>query len=155
MATFSPLPTYLIGTLCLTLGVNGLFRPEAEYPRFGLPLEPPPALTTTTTTRSGTSNRSTSLSGPPSPTATSTGTVSPLIYLKSIREITYGLALLALQYQGEERAITTLAAVISLAGLGDGFVVWAFGGERRGTALNHWGTFVGLLGWAAWRGGFV
>ncbi|KAL4981958.1 hypothetical protein BDW68DRAFT_195882 [Aspergillus falconensis] len=139
MATFSPLPAYLIGTLCLALGVNGLFRSEAEYRRFGLSLEhPAPASTTTITT--------------PSSTGTSTGPVSSLIYLKSIREITYGLALVALQYQGEERAITTLAAVISLAGLGDGFVVWAFGAERRGTAFNHWGTFVVLLGWAAWRG---
>ncbi|KAL3440068.1 hypothetical protein BJX65DRAFT_291208 [Aspergillus insuetus] len=148
MSTFSPLPTYCIGTLCLALGVNGLFRPEAEYPRFGLPLEQP-ASTNTTTTAS--SSRSTSTRPSPSPTGNSTGTVSPLIYLKSIREITYGLALVALQYEGEERAITTLAAVISLAGLGDGFVVWNFGGERKGTALNHWGTFVGLLGWAAWR----
>ncbi|KAJ0418186.1 hypothetical protein BJY00DRAFT_288404 [Aspergillus carlsbadensis] len=149
MATLSSVPTYCIGTLCLALGVNGLFRPEAEYPRFGLPLEPPaPAPASTTATASnpgrGTSTR-------PSPTENSVGTVSPLIYLKSIREITYGLALVALQYQGEERAITTLAAVISLAGLGDGFVVWAFGGERKKTALNHWGTFVALLGWAVWR----
>jgi hypothetical protein len=150
MATFSPLPAYCIGTLCLALGVNGLFRPEAEYPRFGLPLEPP-ALTNTTTTASSGRSASAHPSPSPRPTGASTGTVSPLIYLKSIREITYGLALVALQYQGEERAITTLAAMISLAGLGDGFVVWNFGGERKGTALNHWGTFVGLLGWAAWR----
>ncbi|KAL4998255.1 hypothetical protein BDV10DRAFT_167600 [Aspergillus recurvatus] len=140
MATFSPLPTYLIGALCLTLGINSLFRAETEYPRFGLPLEPPASTTTTSNWNPSTSDSD-----------SARGTVSPLIYLKSIREITYGLALVALQYQGEEKAITTLAGVVSLAGLGDGFVVWTFGGERRRTAMNHWGTFVGLLSWAVWR----
>ncbi|KAL4935596.1 hypothetical protein BDV06DRAFT_206705, partial [Aspergillus oleicola] len=140
MSTFSSLPTYLIGALCLALGISGFIRPETEYPRFGLPLEPP-ASTTPSTPTTSTNN-----------IERERGTVSPLIYIKSIREITYGLALIFLQYQGQEKAITTLAGIFSLAGLGDGFVVWIFGGEEKWTAFNHWGTFVGLLGWAVWRG---
>ncbi|KAL4947126.1 hypothetical protein BDW69DRAFT_178994 [Aspergillus filifer] len=142
--TISPLPTYIIGTLCIALGVNGFTSPEKEYPRFGLPLEPPAP--ESASSRTSTLNANT--------TAQLRGTVSPLIYIKCVREITYGLALIALQYQGQEKATTTLAGVISLAGLGDGFVVWIFGGERIGTAINHWGTFIALAGWAFWRSRF-
>ncbi|KAL4877030.1 hypothetical protein BJY04DRAFT_222529 [Aspergillus karnatakaensis] len=101
MAILSPLPAYLIGTLCLALGVNGLFRPEEEYPRFGLPLEPPAPASTGTTITSASPNASRRTRSSLTSTGNGTGTVSPLIYLKSIREITYGLALVALQYPGK------------------------------------------------------
>ncbi|CRG84787.1 hypothetical protein PISL3812_01983 [Talaromyces islandicus] len=97
MSTFSSVPAYLAGALCIGLGVNGMIHPAAEYPRFGLPLEGSPER----------------------------GAVSPLIYLKGVRETTYGLCLVALQYQNQETAITTVAAVVSLAALSDGFVVWS------------------------------
>ncbi|KAL3476972.1 hypothetical protein BJX99DRAFT_133402 [Aspergillus californicus] len=135
MATFAPLPTYLVSAICLTLGLNGLFRPEAEYSRFGLSIKPAPVPSTT--------SKTTPNSQAP--------TIFPFVYVKSIREITYGLALIGLQYQNQEAAITTLAAVMSLAGLGDGLVVWLFGGENKWTAMNHWTAFVGLLGWAVLR----
>ncbi|RDW70675.1 DUF4267 domain-containing protein [Aspergillus mulundensis] len=57
---------------------------------------------------------------------------SPLMYIKAIRESTYGVALIALQYQGHEDALTTVAAVVSLAALADGFLVRAHGGTLRG-----------------------
>lgn len=72
--------------------------------------------------------------------------------LKGIREVTYGLALIGLQYAEQSDAITILAAVLSLAGLGDGFVVWAYGGEKlKKKAFGHWIAFVGFAGWAWWR----
>ncbi|KAL2833782.1 hypothetical protein BDW59DRAFT_156584 [Aspergillus cavernicola] len=123
MTTLSPIPAYTLGTLCLALGINGLFRPAAEYPRFGLPLKGTSiSISTTTVTRAGSEAR-------------------------GIREATYGIALIVLQYQGQEMAITTLAAVISLAGLGDGTVVWNYGGKGlRKQAFNRYSTFVAFLG---------
>ncbi|RAL03350.1 DUF4267 domain-containing protein [Aspergillus ibericus CBS 121593] len=79
MATFSPTPAYILGTLCLALGINAIGRPASEYPWFGLPFESAAVSTHTNTS-------------PPS------GAVSPLMYLKGIRETSYGLALIALQY---------------------------------------------------------
>lgn len=42
-----------------------------------------------------------------------------------------------------------MLVIMSLAGLGDGFLVWQYGLKTK--ALGHWATFVGLLGWAWWR----
>ncbi|PCG98689.1 Protein of unknown function DUF4267 [Penicillium occitanis (nom. inval.)] len=126
------IPTYIAGTACIVLGLNSFLRPAHEYPRFGLPLE-------------------SSLPLDPSPTpgsqAQPKGLVSPLIYIKALRESTYGLALIALQHQGLEKAVTTMLVIMALAGLGDGFLVWKYGGDGLKTkALGHWATFVGLLG---------
>lgn len=127
--TSSLIPAYVFGTLSVGLGINALCRPAAEYPRFGLPLEQP------------------------RPNAPGDDAfVSPLMYLKGIREVSYGLLLIALQYQGQDTAITTLAAVLASAGLADGFVVWLCGGrERRQKAWGHWGAFVALGSWAWYR----
>lgn len=122
------IPTYIAGAACIALGLNSFLRPEHEYPRFGLPLE------------------SSTLPSQPK------GLVSPLIHIKALRESTYGLALIALQYQGLEQAVITMLVIMSLAGLGDGFLVWQYGGDGlKMKALGHWATFVGLLGWAWWR----
>jgi hypothetical protein len=80
---------------------------------------------------------------------------SPLMYLKAVRESTYGLAFIALQHQGHDAALTTVAAVISLAGLADGFVIRAHGGTLKGKAFRHWGFFVVVAGWAWWRASFA
>lgn len=130
-------PTYIAGTACIALGLNSFLRPVHEYPRFGLPLE-----------------SSLPLDPSPTPASQPKGLVSPLIYIKALRESTYGLTLIALQYQGLERAVTTMLVIMSLAGLGDGFLVWKYGGDGlKMKALGHWATFVGLLGWAWWRAG--
>ena len=72
--------------------------------------------------------------------------------LKGIREGTYGLALVAFQYQGNEAAVTAFAAILALAGLGDGFIIWFHGGEKlRYKAFGHWFAFGGLASWAWWR----
>ncbi|KAI0164395.1 hypothetical protein GGR52DRAFT_575744 [Hypoxylon sp. FL1284] len=81
--------------------------------------------------------------------ASDAGSASPLIYLKGIREVTYGVALVALQYLGQEQAVTVMAGVMSLAGLGDGVIVRLCGGpEFRGMAFGHWGAGIGLVAWA-------
>lgn len=137
MATFSPIPSYLLGTLCLALGLNSILRPSNEYPRFGIPFE-------TSTSRKP--------SKPSSTNSASADCISPLIHLKGIRETSYGLALIALQYQGQEVAVTTIAAICAFAGLGDSLVVWKYGNEEyRSKAMGHLLAFLGFGGWAIWR----
>lgn len=118
---------YVLGISMLLLGVHCFLRPRQEYRRFGLPLENA------------------------QPNA-KTQSHSPLIDLKGTREVTYGLALIVLQYQGNVSAVTTFAAILSLAGLADGLVIWFNGGqELRCKAFGHLFAFVVLAGWAAWR----
>ncbi|KAI1765226.1 hypothetical protein GGR53DRAFT_279615 [Hypoxylon sp. FL1150] len=127
-----PIP-YLLGAGSIFLGLHCFLNPRQEYLRFGLPLEPAPRL----------KNRNT----PPD-----VGIVSPLIYLKGIREITYGLTLIILQYNRQMRALTAMLGIISLAGLLDGIVVWKYGGPKlRRKAYGHWFAFVGLAGWSLRR----
>lgn len=119
---------YAIGTGMLLLGLHCVLRPRQEYPRFGLPLENA------------------------QPNAAKSHGYSPLIFLKGSREFTYGLALIVLQYQGNVSAVTTLVAIVALAGLADGLVVWFNGGrELKHKAFGHGFAFVVLAGWAAWR----
>lgn len=139
MADESPLPAYVLGAACITLGLHCLILPTAEYSRFGLPLE---------------SLAKTDISDERHRRLTSTAlrVASPLVYLKGIREITYGLALVVLQYHGNTEGVTIMAAILSLAGLGDGIVVWLYGGsEFRNKAFGHWAAFAGFSAWAAWR----
>ncbi|KKY35522.1 hypothetical protein UCDDA912_g04483 [Diaporthe ampelina] len=127
LSALNPVLAYSLGTGMLLLGLYCFLRPRQEYRRFGLPLEH--AQPDTKTRRH-----------------------SPLIFLKGTRETTYGLALILLQYQGNVNAVTTMAAVISLAGLADGLVVWLNGGqELRHKTFGHWFASVVLGCWAAWR----
>jgi hypothetical protein len=81
-----------------------------------------------------------------------TETPSPLMYFKGLREVSYGLALVALQTQGSDLAVTTFAAILTAVRLGDGLVVWFKGGERsRYKAWGHWITAAGMACWAVWR----
>lgn len=136
MTTFSSAPAYVLGTACLGRGLMALLSPRKEYDHVGLPLESQVAAVSSTT----------------DPNAPGNGSVSPLMYFKGIREISYGLVLVALQRQGSEDALTTFAAVLSLVRLGDGLVVWLYGGDKlRWKALGHWITGVGFIGWVTWR----
>ncbi|KAI0844671.1 hypothetical protein F5Y00DRAFT_266300 [Daldinia vernicosa] len=131
MPSPSPILVYVIGAGSVFLGIHCFLRPEVEYRRFGLPLEP--------------AHRQKHNTGDEE-------YASPVIHLKGIRETTYGLALGALQYHGYDGAVTIMTAVMSLAGLGDGIVVWLYGGdEARGKAFGHWGAFAALAGLFLWR----
>jgi hypothetical protein len=132
MTTFSPYPAYVLGAACFGRGIIAILSPRSEYGHVGLPLEPQVASA--------------------SPTNSSTSTVSPLMYFKGIRELSYGAAMMALQQQDQQDALTTFAAILSLVRIGDGLVVWFNGGkELRYKALGHWITGVGFVGWVAWR----
>ncbi|KAJ6443180.1 DNA polymerase subunit Cdc27 [Purpureocillium lavendulum] len=149
MATFSPIPSYLFGTAFLGLSLSAILAPRREYARFGLPLE---NTTTTATTAATTSDKKLFSHSGGNHDDEDTSFASPLMYLKGIRELTYGLALVALQRQGNEPAVTTLVGVLAFAAIGDGFVIWAHGGPRlRAKAWGHWVPGLGFLAWAFWR----
>ncbi|KAI2636490.1 hypothetical protein GGS26DRAFT_589099 [Hypomontagnella submonticulosa] len=137
MAKFSSLPAYILGTACLGRGLMALVSPREEYGHVGLPLE----------------SQVTTVSAPPSDDSSSIdGSASPLMYFKGIREISYGMTLVALQFQENEDAVTTVAAILSVVRLGDGLVVWLRGGDKlRRKAMGHWITGIGFLGWVTRR----
>lgn len=161
MNAFSPIHSYVLGAASVGLGLHAFFRPRQEYARFGLPLEASPPTTTTTTTtathpgqtakdtiggaQAKNKNNNDRLTG-------EDGSASPLIYLKGVREVTYGVAFIALQLQDNAAGITTMAGVMALAAVGDGFLVMFHGGkDETKKAWGHWGAAVGLGSWAAWR----
>lgn len=127
ISALNPIFAYFLGTGLLLIALNCFLRPRQEYGRFGLPLE----------------------RGQPNAKTTSH---SPLMYLKGSRELTFGLAFIMLQYQGNVDAVTTIAAIASLAGLVDGLVVWFNSGpELKHKTFGHLFAFVLLASWAAWR----
>lgn len=130
MASHSPIPAYILGAACCSRGIMALFAPRTEYGHVGLPLEAPPG----------------------AKDSLSSGHTSPLMYFKGIREVSYGTILLALQSQGQEDALTTVAAVLSLVRFADGSVVWLQGGAGlRHRAWGHWITGIGFAIWTIWR----
>ncbi|KAI1659580.1 hypothetical protein F4813DRAFT_387687 [Daldinia decipiens] len=138
MAAFSPFSSYILGTACFARGLMTIFSPEKEYNNIGLPFD--------------------IQDEGPSPTdqydVSGISFTSPLMYFKGIREISYGLTLVALEWQGNAAAVTTFAAVLSLVRFGDGLVVWLNGGEKlKFKAMGHWITGVSFLGWVIrrWR----
>lgn len=153
MNAFSPINSYVLGAASVGLGLHAFLRPREETTRFGLPLEAP-----STTRKPGPSSKETTGARAIDRPAGEDGSASPLIYIKGIREVSYGVALVALQYQGNVAGITTVAGVLALTGLGDGIVIWSHAG-REGTkatvkntkAWGHWGAALGLGCWAAWR----
>ncbi|KAJ4181314.1 hypothetical protein NW755_011099 [Fusarium falciforme] len=130
MTTFSSIPPYILGGACVGRGLMAIYSPRKEYGHVGLPLE-------SLATR---------------PADHEAGGISPLMYFKGLREISYGLTLMVLQRQGNEDAVTTFAAILSAVRIGDGLVVWIKGGEElRWRAMGHWITGVGFAGWVIWR----
>lgn len=148
MDASSPIHAYVVGLGLHALGLHALLRPRQEYARLGLPL-----------LESAQPQSHKHLQGTTDiPEESPDTAVSPLIYIKGVRDVTYGLALVGLQHQGDAGGVTTVAAAVALAALGDGLVLWlstcrgAGRRRRRRVAVQHW--VVGLLGlgsWAAWR----
>ncbi|KAI5458723.1 hypothetical protein BGZ63DRAFT_51564 [Mariannaea sp. PMI_226] len=140
MTTFSPYPAYILGAACCGRGLMAILQPRSEYGHVGLLLEPKhPAVTDDAPT-------------PSRVDGASNGSVSPLMYFKGIRELSYGATMMALQWQGFENALMTFAAILSLVRFGDGLVVWLYGGkELKWRAMGHWITGAGFVGWVAWR----
>jgi hypothetical protein len=139
------IPAYLLGTAFLGLGLQGLRAPETAYATFGLPAPPPPPkpehpgnITT----------RATILT----PQQAARAAASPFVHAKAARDLTFGILYLVFQYQGDERAVNTLMAAMTLVGGLDGTIVWVFGGEElRDKAWAHWAGSVALGAWAVTR----
>ncbi|CAK7567020.1 MAG: hypothetical protein SEPTF4163_004978 [Sporothrix epigloea] len=127
--SFSPIPSYALGSMFVGIGVLTLVAPTTDYAIFGVPLEPP---------ASGSSSQ--------------TGTVSPMAYAKGVRDIAFGLTYVGLQYYRLDKAVTIFSAVLCFVALADGAIVYAHGGrDHRSKAFNHWGGLVGFAAWVIWR----
>lgn len=134
----SPIPSYVLGSVFIGFGILGIVSPKKDYEVFGLPLESP--------------SPTPSLSDEKTVSAPGDGTISPYVYAKGLRDLTYGLLYCRLQAQGHDAAITTLTGILCLTALGDGLIVWLCGGDKlKGKAWAHWGTLIGLAAWVGWR----
>lgn len=133
----SGFPIYLLGTAFLGLGVSGLAQPESQYPTFGIPLPALPPTPPDVATDEQTDRRA---------------AASPFVKAKSIRDLSYGLFLISLQFQGQNKAVNTLLANMVIVGAVDGAIVWVFGGADRGEkAWGHWGGSIALAAWTLTR----
>lgn len=166
MTVFSPAAPYILGTACIGRGIMAILQPRAEYGHMGLPLEspafpaslPPPSSAEADAVQAERQDQgkaqaqAQARAGPGTVDASQSGSVSPLMYFKGIREISYGLAMVAFQRLGYESALTAFAGILSFVRLGDGLIIWLHGGdELRHRASGHLITGVGFLAWVAWR----
>ncbi len=144
MAAPSSFPAYFFGTTLIATGLMSLARPLAAYEVFGVP--PPVPATTASTTSTTTTATSTSGSDEDALAA-----VSPFVYSKAARDLSLGVAFLALQRQGNHAGFLTLSGALVIGGLCDGWVVWTRGGEE----LKHkaWGHWIPSVGWAVYLAG--
>ncbi|KAF7553543.1 hypothetical protein G7Z17_g3570 [Cylindrodendrum hubeiense] len=119
MNRFSLLPAYMVGFPLVFTGLFALRNPLAAHSLFGVPSPSPPATTTK---------------------------ISPFVYAKAVRDVALGLTCLGLQSQGNENGVTAILAGAMFVGLGDGWIVWCFGGEElRRKAWGHWVPTVVVL----------
>jgi len=143
--SFSPVPSYLLGGVFLAFGLLPFFSAEKDYEAFGLPLEQE-----NETKDSPKSDQNAALLQ--NQKQITKGSVSPLAYARGIRDATYGLTYILLQAQGQEVALTTFTAIVSITAVADALIVAQFGGEsRRGKIWGHLVTGIMLGGWAWWR----
>ncbi|KAH8890351.1 hypothetical protein GQ53DRAFT_174819 [Thozetella sp. PMI_491] len=131
-------PTYLLGTGMVGLGLLGLASPARAYATFGLPY--PSSVTSPDRVH------------PASLRADGPGSApSPYLYAKAVRDLSYGIAFLAFEATQNAAAVTTMAALTALTGAVDGWVVWRYGGELRAKAWGHWNGTTLIAAWFAFR----
>ncbi|KAK1762509.1 hypothetical protein QBC33DRAFT_551730 [Phialemonium atrogriseum] len=128
---FSPVPAYLLGTAFLGVGLNAYANPESAYKMFGLPLQ-------------------TSKASPLTIHPAAVEPVSPFVYPKAARDITFGLAYFILQAQQNETGVTAFSAAVAVTGFLDGWTVWTCGSPKmRNNAWRHW---IGSAIFTVWVG---
>ena len=143
MTSFSSIPSYLLGTIFTASGIISFVPPSTEYQTFGFPL--PTSTSIPIHHLSDTKPPSSARTPPPAPT------ISPYVYAKGMRDLTYGLTYFIFQLHGQVSAITTFTGIVCIAGFVDGLLVWRFGGGLRGKAKEHFAAVVVLGSWAGWR----
>ncbi|KAI0480924.1 hypothetical protein GGR56DRAFT_671979 [Xylariaceae sp. FL0804] len=139
-SSFSPYPAYALAALLVGLALNSFASPRHEHERYGLPLEDHPQ------------QQKQSAGAVPAPASALSPTAAGWVYVKGTREISYGVVVALLQYQGLDTALTSVLAVVSFLGLADGYIVGTRGGSRlRHKAAGHGLVGVCIAGWAWWR----
>jgi hypothetical protein len=84
--------------------------------------------------------------------------ISPIVYARGIRDVTYGLLYLSLEATNaagtNDKALNIFSAIVCLTAFVDGYLVHKYGGEKlAGKKWGHWGMIGGLGAWVAWRVG--
>jgi hypothetical protein len=120
----SPIAQTLItafGVLISSLGLRSMISTRAYREDFGLPIKDK------------------------SPSAATTA-ANPWVQLTGARNVAFGLATVALQYQGDTRAMGTLWLCGLVTSGADGYVTWCYG--TRSGAWSHivGSAFAGVLG---------
>jgi hypothetical protein len=139
MTLSTTFPSYLIGTATVGVGLMCFASPGRAYKLFGLPLNSPTTqpskFAEISPDKTHPAAASTAISGPPTP--------SPYLYAMAVRQLSFGLALVAFEATGNTDAVATMAAAMCLMGAVDGWIVWKYGGELQNKAWNHWnGTII-------------
>ncbi|KAL4863602.1 hypothetical protein BDV12DRAFT_177297 [Aspergillus spectabilis] len=125
---FSPQLIWTIANISVVRAVWCWIKPTTQYEEFGLPLEQPQSATSPTSNQAPSTEQQQDHQQ---------GFISPLIYIKGIRDFCYGVILLALRDSSDPKPLTILIGVGALMSLGDAFVVWRFGAARAKTAYRH------------------
>ncbi|KAG4414370.1 hypothetical protein IFR04_012507 [Cadophora malorum] len=129
MTSFSPIPSYILGTIFTVSGIVSFLSPITEYKTFGFPLPP--------FSKAASSTTSTALvSTPPA------HQLSPYVYAKGIRDLTHGLTFFIFQFQGQEAAIKPSLASFAWRDL---WLVFWFGGLVEAGEVRPWNIGALLL----------
>ncbi|KAL4994497.1 hypothetical protein BDV10DRAFT_188937 [Aspergillus recurvatus] len=115
-----------IGSLLIVRGIRTFIHPGGQYYELGVPRE-----------------------GSDNPRAHGAGGISPLIYVKGIRELGYGAALLTLQRLHDTAGLRVLLLIGALMSLADAGVVLVFGRGNYQMVAFHL-LFAVYLGAAWW-----
>ncbi|KAL4913608.1 hypothetical protein BDW62DRAFT_205378 [Aspergillus aurantiobrunneus] len=104
----------LIATTSLSRGIRCVFQPGSQYYEFGIPRE-----------------------GSTDPLSRTEGAISPLIYVRGIREIGYSLSVYRVWILGNAQALTVLIGVAAFMSAGDMLVVLIFGRNNKQMVCYH------------------
>lgn len=99
--------------MCIIRGIRNIITPGNQYFEFGVPRE-----------------------GSDDPVSRE-GTVSPLMYVKGIREIGYGVSMEVVGRLHDPRGVTGMLAVGAAMSVGDAVVVAVFGRGKYSMVLWH------------------
>lgn len=99
--------------MCIIRGIRSIITPGNQYYEFGVPRE-----------------------GSDDPVSKE-GTVSPLMYVKGIREIGYGVSMEVVGRLHDPRGVTGMLAVGAVMSVGDAVVVAVFGRGKYQMVLWH------------------
>src|SRR5262245_58359453 len=107
--TTSPVPSYLLGTAFIGIGLSSFLQPLSAHTIFGVPAPAPTPAPAPGITASKSPEASTRSPG-----------VSPFVFAKAARDVAIGVLFFAFQLQGDDAAVGTLMVGATAVGVLDG-----------------------------------